>query len=214
MLLAWPLSMCQKYNHNYHEDTSWQPPRRTQWSSIHSETWGGWHRWPAAPIVSCTSDFWAWKSGCNSRIHLLQQSYTTHFLPHFAHISLQYRPHSVSTVLIPFGILGWWGWEGGYTIVCVTFSPSEIYQMSCMHGWFPPGLTFIQVATKAFFLYVEWPCELLTMIKVLKRNIGRCYSDLKLNVPTRNCIGSLRSQDLCKWYHTNCGLVMRSSQSY
>ena len=32
---------------------------------------------------------------------------------------------------------------------------------------------------------------------VLKRNIVRCYSDLKLNVPTRNCIGSLRSQDLC-----------------
>ena len=33
---------------------------------------------------------------------------------------------------------------------------------------------------------------------VLKRNIGRCYSDLKPNVPLRNCIGSLRSQDLCK----------------
>ena len=46
---------------------------------------------------------------------------------------------------------------------------------------------------------------------LLKRNIGRCYSDLKPKVPLRNCIGSLRSQDLCKWYHTNCGLVMRSS---
>ena len=33
---------------------------------------------------------------------------------------------------------------------------------------------------------------------LLKRNIGRCYSDLKPNVPLRNCIGSLRSQDLCK----------------
>ena len=33
---------------------------------------------------------------------------------------------------------------------------------------------------------------------LLKRNIERCYSDLKPNVPTRNCIGSLRSQDLCK----------------
>ena len=49
---------------------------------------------------------------------------------------------------------------------------------------------------------------------VLKRNIVRCYSNLKPNVPLRNCIGSLCSQDLCKWYHTNCGLVMRSSQSY
>ena len=33
---------------------------------------------------------------------------------------------------------------------------------------------------------------------LLKRNIKRCYSDLKPNVPLRNCIGSLRSQDLCK----------------
>ena len=33
---------------------------------------------------------------------------------------------------------------------------------------------------------------------VLKRNIGRCYSDWKPNVPLRNCIRSLRSQDLCK----------------
>ena len=31
---------------------------------------------------------------------------------------------------------------------------------------------------------------------MLKRNIVRCYSDLKLNVPLRNCIRSLRSQDL------------------
>ena len=46
---------------------------------------------------------------------------------------------------------------------------------------------------------------------VLKRNIMRCYSDLKPNVLLRNCIGSLCSQDLCKWYHTNCGLVMRST---
>ena len=49
---------------------------------------------------------------------------------------------------------------------------------------------------------------------VLERNIVRCYSNLKLNILTRNCIGSLRSQDLCKWYHTNCRLVMRSSKSY
>ena len=49
---------------------------------------------------------------------------------------------------------------------------------------------------------------------LLKQNIGRCYSDLKLNIPTRNCIGSLHSQDLCQWYHTNCGLVMGSSKSY
>ena len=33
---------------------------------------------------------------------------------------------------------------------------------------------------------------------VLKQNIVRCYSNLKLNTPTRNCIGSLHSQDLCK----------------
>ena len=49
---------------------------------------------------------------------------------------------------------------------------------------------------------------------LLKRNIVRCYSNLKPNIPTRNCIGSLRSQDLCKWYHTNCRLVMRSGKSY
>ena len=49
---------------------------------------------------------------------------------------------------------------------------------------------------------------------MLKWNIVRCYSDLKPNVPTRNCIRSLRSQDLCKWYHTNCGLVMHSSKSH
>ena len=36
------------------------------------------------------------------------------------------------------------------------------------------------------------------MMSMLKRNIGRCYSDLKPNVLLRNCIGSLRSQDLCK----------------
>ena len=36
------------------------------------------------------------------------------------------------------------------------------------------------------------------MVTLLKRNIVRCYSDLKPNVPLRNCIGSLRSQDLCK----------------
>ena len=34
--------------------------------------------------------------------------------------------------------------------------------------------------------------------RLLKRNIVRCYSELKPNVPTRNCIGSLCSQDLCK----------------
>ena len=34
--------------------------------------------------------------------------------------------------------------------------------------------------------------------RMLKWNIVRCYSDLKLNISTRNCIGSLRSQDLCK----------------
>ena len=33
---------------------------------------------------------------------------------------------------------------------------------------------------------------------LLKRNIMRCYSELKVNIPTRNCIRSLRSQDLCK----------------
>ena len=49
---------------------------------------------------------------------------------------------------------------------------------------------------------------------LLKQNIVRCYSDLKPNVPTRNCIGSLCSQDLWKLYHTNCGLVMHSSKSY
>ena len=48
--------------------------------------------------------------------------------------------------------------------------------------------------------------------RLLKQNIVRFYSELKLNVPTRNCIGSLRSQDLCKWYHNNCGLVMHSSK--
>ena len=44
--------------------------------------------------------------------------------------------------------------------------------------------------------------------------ISEIYSDLKPNVLTRNCIGSLCSQDLCKWYHTNCALVIHSSQSY
>ena len=43
---------------------------------------------------------------------------------------------------------------------------------------------------------VEWCLD--SGCTVLKRNIGRCYSDLKPNVPLRNCIGSLRSQDLCK----------------
>ena len=66
--------------------------------------------------------------------------------------------------------------------------------------------------------YIPFPCERGGQNKgqwnVLKQNIVRCYSDLKPNVPTRNCIGSLRSKDLCKWYHTNCGLVMCSSQSY
>ena len=57
-------------------------------------------------------------------------------------------------------------------------------------------------------------CCLACHTKVLKRNIGRYYSDLKPNVPLRNCIGSLHSQDLWKWYHTNCGLVMCSSKSY
>ena len=35
-------------------------------------------------------------------------------------------------------------------------------------------------------------------LMLLKRNIVRYYSDLKPNIPLRNCIGSLRSQDLCK----------------
>ena len=35
-------------------------------------------------------------------------------------------------------------------------------------------------------------------IPLLKQNIMRCYSNLKLNIPTRNCIGSLHSQDLYK----------------
>ena len=39
-----------------------------------------------------------------------------------------------------------------------------------------------------------WP----GMNLVLKWNIVRCYSDLKPNIPTRNCIGSLHSQNLCK----------------
>ena len=34
---------------------------------------------------------------------------------------------------------------------------------------------------------------------------------LEMNILTRNCIGSLRSKDLCKWYHTNCGLIMHSN---
>ena len=34
--------------------------------------------------------------------------------------------------------------------------------------------------------------------KLLKWNMVRYYSDLKPNVLTRNCIRSLRSQDLCK----------------
>ena len=33
---------------------------------------------------------------------------------------------------------------------------------------------------------------------MLKQNIVRYYSELKPNIPTRNCIRSLRSQDLCK----------------
>ena len=33
---------------------------------------------------------------------------------------------------------------------------------------------------------------------LLKQNTVRCYSDLKLNILTRNCIRSLCSQDLCK----------------
>ena len=45
---------------------------------------------------------------------------------------------------------------------------------------------------------------------LVKWNIMRCYSDLKPNILTRNCIGSLCSKDLCKWYHTNCRLVMHS----
>ena len=43
---------------------------------------------------------------------------------------------------------------------------------------------------------ITWPNDVLTVL--LKRNIGRCYSELKPNVPLRNCIGSLHSQDLCK----------------
>ena len=61
-------------------------------------------------------------------------------------------------------------------------------------------------------IHSNFPLKLISFL--LKRNILRCYADLKPNVPTRNCIRSLRSQDLCKWYHTNCRLVMRSSKSY
>ena len=39
-------------------------------------------------------------------------------------------------------------------------------------------------------------CDDFNILKLLKWNIMRCYSDLKLNIPTRNCIGSLCSQDL------------------
>ena len=35
-------------------------------------------------------------------------------------------------------------------------------------------------------------------VLVLKQNIVRCYSNLKLNIPTRNCIRSLCSQVLHK----------------
>ena len=46
----------------------------------------------------------------------------------------------------------------------------------------------------ALYITHGYPSDLV----LLKWNIGRCYSDLKLNVPLRNYAGSLRSQDLCK----------------
>ena len=45
-----------------------------------------------------------------------------------------------------------------------------------------------------------YPTQWLTSLTIvlLKWNIVRCYSNLKPNIPTRNCIRSLCSQDLCK----------------
>ena len=69
----------------------------------------------------------------------------------------------------------------------------------------PNGHFWTEMVWNPLMMYIDWKGL------VLKQNIGRYYSNLKPNIPTRDCIGSLRSQDLCKWYHTNCGLVMRST---
>ena len=84
----------------------------------------------------------------------------------------------------------------------------------CQNVWFQVGITShdIPFQQKTQQICSPSPCQLLKwrnlgpkldcqgtfgLVGVLKQNIVRCYSNSKPNIPTRNCMGSLHSQDLC-----------------
>ena len=70
--------------------------------------------------------------------------------------------------------------------------------LSLMQAILKAALTHIQHTTKIDGFPSEIGQQNASSPLLLKWNIVRCYSNLKLNILTRHCIGSLCSQDLCK----------------
>ena len=70
-------------------------------------------------------------------------------------------------------------------------------QVTVIKHCVPPSLPYLNAKVMEDVDYCRVALRYYTTF-LLKWNIVRCYSDLKPNIPTRNCIGSLCSQDLCK----------------